>query len=594
MGFAWRPGASRDGRRRIRAGLAWLVAIVLVGVVVSDARGPRPIRPNVVLILADALRAANLPFYGYFRDTAPRLGAIAARGTVFERHFANYPGTPVSVSQMLTGRLMSPLLLSPHRIQREVKAPPPDLLVLPRVLRRFGYRTAVVTPHPFFSGARPAELFDERHLVPTDPGTPSAAFEKLMPSVRAFLRSAREEGAPFFLYVHAMDTHQPLSPHPGFDRFPEGPAPPGYDAYDQNIRYVDHWVGVIADELEAGGLADRTIFVFTADHGEEHGELGPERWNAGHGYTLREAQLHVPLVVRVPGDPRPGRRYPALTSHVDLAPTLMRLAVPDFDAGRFRFDGADLSAFWRNGESGPGPDRSVIAYSMRHWALYQEDVAVIEDLWTGSVDAYRHVPDRYNYPVPIRVEGPASREKLARRLSGERERLWSAFLRLPPVEPGSARGRIGIPIWLEVSRGRATYEQRADDDLWHLDLWMLLEAAPGERPGPITMAVPWAPGRYRIRIRLDEQRVLDGYRNHVLVELPDAGGVGVRVSGYKGGRPLIDLGVFDIGSVLRLRLSEPEGGVAINGFQVQPVDAVGSVVPEPEVEESLRALGYLR
>src|SRR5262245_40929669 len=60
---------------------------------------------NVVLVVSDALRAASLPIYGYPRDTAPSLRRLAEESIVFENHVAHYPGTPMSVSQMFTGRL---------------------------------------------------------------------------------------------------------------------------------------------------------------------------------------------------------------------------------------------------------------------------------------------------------------------------------------------------------------------------------------------------------------------------------------------------------------------------------------------------------
>ncbi|HSD67575.1 MAG TPA: sulfatase, partial [Vicinamibacteria bacterium] len=263
--------------------------------------------------MADALRASNLPAYGYFRDTAPNLTALGRHATVFRNHLANYPGTPVSVSQILTGRLMSPLLLHADLAVVPVKAIPRDLAVLPRVLREAGYRTGIVTGHPFLGQARLTQEFEGRFLVGPRGRAPYASLRDMMGPIQAFLGQASSDPRPFFLYVHPMDTHGPLQPHRRFARFRGQPAPPHYDEYDENILFTDHWVGRILAEIEDLGLADRTVFVFTSDHGEEFNEAGPGYWNAAHGYTLRRAQLHVPLIIRVPDDPRPGREYASLT-----------------------------------------------------------------------------------------------------------------------------------------------------------------------------------------------------------------------------------------------------------------------------------------
>ena len=108
---------------------------------------PPPPPYNIVVVLSDALRAASLPMYGYPRDTAPHLAALARESRLFATHLAHYPGTTTSLSQLFTGRLVPPLLLGNKAIAVPVDAIPPDLLVLPEVLRAHGYRTGIVTSH---------------------------------------------------------------------------------------------------------------------------------------------------------------------------------------------------------------------------------------------------------------------------------------------------------------------------------------------------------------------------------------------------------------------------------------------------------------
>jgi len=106
---------------KVRAALlSCLLVPLLVGGACSrpageagQAGGARdsPASPNLVLVLPDTLRAANLPIYGYPRDTAPFLRELADESLVFEHHLANYSETPFSVSQMQSGRFMAPLLM---------------------------------------------------------------------------------------------------------------------------------------------------------------------------------------------------------------------------------------------------------------------------------------------------------------------------------------------------------------------------------------------------------------------------------------------------------------------------------------------------
>jgi choline-sulfatase len=89
--------------------------------------------------------------------------------------------------------------------------------------------------------------------------------------------------------------------------------------YYAAISYVDERIGEVLAALSAAGLADDTIVVFTADHGELLGERG--LW---YKMAFFEPAARVPLIVRMPGR-RPGRRVTEPVSHLDLVPTLLDL-----------------------------------------------------------------------------------------------------------------------------------------------------------------------------------------------------------------------------------------------------------------------------
>jgi arylsulfatase A-like enzyme len=158
---------------------------------------------------------------------------------------------------------------------------------------------------------------------------------------------ARPRDRPFFLYVHTVDPHVPYMPPADllalYDPDPyDGPIDFGRDRellervksgslrvnerdrvrlealYDGEITYHDAHFGAIMEALERRGLADETIVVFTADHGEEFFDHG----SVGHGHSVYEELIHVPLIVRVPGVTDGGVRLDDAVGLVDVLPTI--------------------------------------------------------------------------------------------------------------------------------------------------------------------------------------------------------------------------------------------------------------------------------
>ncbi len=141
----------------------------------------------------------------------------------------------------------------------------------------------------------------------------------------------------FFLWLHYYDPHAAYQPPVSFkERFAGHP-------YDGEIAYVDEQLERVFRALRSSGEWDRTLVVATSDHGESLGEHGEHT----HAYTLYDAVLKVPLVLRGPGIPA-ARRVREVVSAIDLAPTILARAglAPLADA-----DGRDLSPLW---EAEPG------------------------------------------------------------------------------------------------------------------------------------------------------------------------------------------------------------------------------------------------
>ncbi len=132
-------------------------------------------------------------------------------------------------------------------------------------------------------------------------------------------------------------------------------------AYYGAISYVDDAVGELLGTLHRFGLADDTLVIFTADHGDMLGERG--LWYKMHFF---EGAVRVPLIFRAPGRFAP-RRVPDLASLLDLMPTLLELGRPDTGPpAAIEHDGASLAPLLQGGEL---PERTVLGEYLAEGAL---------------------------------------------------------------------------------------------------------------------------------------------------------------------------------------------------------------------------------
>ena len=322
------------------------LALVSLGMACSVADPPPP---NLVVVNVDTLRADHLSLYGYARETAPFLAELAAESAVFEAARSNSSFTRESVGALLTGRL-------PSRLGRTGwNAAPLTGPHLGTLLAEAGYRTAflsntVMLKHPGFT-----QGFDRVQHLP-ERWDLSGAGGALTAQALAFLDEGKE---PFGLYLHYLDPHAPYAPPkarlerlgaraspdplslydeaiPGLaelraDGF--GPGEARYEdmiaRYDAEIADVDAALRTLFAGLDARGLAETTVVVVTADHGEEF----LEHEYLEHGWTLYDEVLRVPLLLWAPGR-IPAGRIDEPVSQVDLLPTLaalLELSVEPFE-----------------------------------------------------------------------------------------------------------------------------------------------------------------------------------------------------------------------------------------------------------------------
>jgi arylsulfatase A-like enzyme len=314
-------------------------------------------RPNVLLIVLDTVRADALSCYGGPAGLTPRLDALAAEGTLYERAFAQASWTLPSHASLFTG-----LLPSAHRTTAEHQSLDDRFTTLAKLLAEHGYRTFGYSNNLYASGRHNlAQGFQEFRAVPFGRTWPR---ELLAEQVRARLQEA-DYGAEdttrtlrrwideavssdhtFFLFANYMEAHASYGVTPrrrealpqgvslgdvprswrDIDHYAAGTLsipPRGFEhiraLYHSDVAYLDERIGELMAHLRNTGILDETLVIVTSDHGEHFGDHAL----FGHRFSLYNALLHVPLIIRYPPAFEPGSREPSVVSLVDLFPTVL-------------------------------------------------------------------------------------------------------------------------------------------------------------------------------------------------------------------------------------------------------------------------------
>ncbi len=305
----------------------------------SDADAQASRHPHVVLITVDTLRADHLSSYGYHLRTSPAMDRLADEGVRFNRAYTAIPMTGPSHFSMFTGRYPQE---HGARINGVSLPDGSKWLTVPQVLRRFGYESgAFVSAWPLVGRLtkldRSFDVYDE------DLGRSYQVFHSMRWAedvTRPALRwlDDNKDKDKLFLWIHYFDPHEPYNLRNEFAEPEEVAEPPtGVPEYSQEVRerirrydseigYADRHIGRVLDRIDQLGLRERTLVALLSDHGEGLGEQG----FVGHGRWLYESTMRVPWIMRFPGRIEPGTVLEQNVSVLDLAPTLLDLAVPEF------------------------------------------------------------------------------------------------------------------------------------------------------------------------------------------------------------------------------------------------------------------------
>ena len=292
-------------------------------------------RPNVLIVTFDTTRADYIGSYGNAKIRTPALDQLAQAGVLFERALAPVPITLPSHTSLMTGKV--PFT---HGIRDNgLFVLADEQTTLAEILRQNGYHTAAaIGAYPLsaqFGLNQGFELFDE-HLTAS---YEDLSGERVFPKQRLFFderKAARVNEAilpwleehhqqPFFVWLHYFDPHHPHEPPPPYNHLY------AHDLYAGEIAYADESLGTVLDQLKRLGVYDRTLIVFTSDHGEGRGEHN----ESTHSLLAYNATLHVPLIIKPPQSlttAKLGQRIAHWVGLVDVLPTvldLLDLPIPD-------------------------------------------------------------------------------------------------------------------------------------------------------------------------------------------------------------------------------------------------------------------------
>ena len=305
-------------------------------------------RPNILIIFTDDQGYADLDCFGNKKNKTPRLDQLAKEGTRFTSFYAQ-PVCGPSRSALLTGR---------YPVRSKGWGMPASEITFAELMKPSGYQTACIgkwdvsnrkeiierMPNAqgfdYYYGTLGANdngfiKFHENNRAVGETEDMSCTIRLYTDKAIDFLENRRDPNKPFVLYLAHTMLHTIIDASPEF----KGKSAGGL--YGDVVEELDHETGRLLDKLDALGLRDNTLVIYTTDNGpwcqpryyenkKGHpegsifwGDPGPLRAGKGSAY---EAGSRVPCIVRWPGKVPAGRTSDALWATIDLMPTFTALA----------------------------------------------------------------------------------------------------------------------------------------------------------------------------------------------------------------------------------------------------------------------------
>jgi len=338
---------------------------------------------NVVLIVADTLRSDYLSCYGNRWIKTPSIDSIAKDGILFENAISHASWTLPSHASLMTSRYpIQHGCLSYNNPLSEKET------TLAEVLKQDNFTTGAFIStflvSSKFAFQQGFDTFDEK--LDADFQRPVTEFHA--DSLRWI---EKKKNGKFFLWLHYFEPHYPYLPHVPFtddyekilnkevkgtfDRshewikdtynkkkedLSEADTNRMRSLYAGEISYLDRFIGEVISKLKEEGVYDKTLIIFTSDHGEMLGE----HHLIEHGESLYQEEIHVPLIIKLPADMKYtcGARVNEIVEHVDVMPTLIDLLGVK---SNIKLEGKSLRSLM-SGSSGNNSIVKAIAHSEVH------------------------------------------------------------------------------------------------------------------------------------------------------------------------------------------------------------------------------------
>ena len=408
----------------VRSRLSFVFLVLAVAACGKGSRETAQISSDVpvFIISIDTLRADHLPAYGYAKGSTPAIDAFRRDAILFGQAYSQVPLTLPSHSTILTGEL--PYI---HGVRNNLGyALAPSHPTLATILKSKGYQTggavSAFVLRKETGIAAGFDFFDD--YMTNSPLESATSWQRDGDLTRQALSGWLEttHGPKVFAFLHLYEPHSPYSPPAPFA---SNPVP-----YDGEISYADSIVGRFLDDLKKRGLYDDALIILLSDHGEGLGDHGEKE----HGIFLYRESIHVPMVVKLPGNRRKGESVDRVVALTDVFPTVLEEAAGTVNPGRVSLIDATpdpkrsiysetyyprLQYGWSELTSFVGPDVHYIHAPRLELYRYRSDPVEktnVADQYRREVSAFRQEIQKIAAAHPFaepRVSDPEDEKKLA-------------------------------------------------------------------------------------------------------------------------------------------------------------------------------------
>lgn len=405
-----------DKKKFYLVSLGCFLCIFLLSPHLFSSSQDEPHRPNIILIVIDALRRDHLSCYGYHRQTSPTIDMLAREGVFFSNVVSQSSQSGPSMASLFTG-------LYPHHHGVQFYAfnqsfhparpdSPPNLSdkfsTLAEYFQKQGYTTWGIMNNPWLKTEYGfAQGFEYYEFITTWEGNPvNRALD------HALMQELKDK--PFFAYLHYMDVHAPYySPNTfqglytefkGDHIFDTGyydllsPEDLAYSValYDEEISHVDSLIQGILEQLTENGILENTVLVVTSDHGDEFFE----HQGMGHGISLYNELINTFVILYNPAQLK-AKKITQRARLIDLLPTLLDILGIEYP--RQDIDGKSQLPLIQGSEGGEKEGKPVFselgerkAILNGGWKYIYDDFLQTEELYDLELDPHeqRNVVDK--------------------------------------------------------------------------------------------------------------------------------------------------------------------------------------------------------